>query len=246
MLQVDYKKLVHLAKFTHPKDLGVLGCVHIKEGTQHGVSTDGNRLHLEPTLCIAPAPFSINIPKNLITALKKEVKLNNMAPPLTANITMTEGELTIAAVPESHGVAVTGSSTPGQYPAYLKLIPKGPHSELTFSKRDMIQAIKLVKPYFNAALKKVIIKIEGEELRVEPFRISGENKEGVAVPFTGWVYPHLTHIIFNTSYLKEAMTLAKKSMRIEVSYSGNVTTFRDPDANFTHVLMPIQPKGSIQ
>jgi len=130
----------------------------------------------------------------------------------------------------------------GEYPNYQEIIPKGFKTQITLSKEEFLNQIKIAS-IFSGKVNEVKIKADPQTELIEVFSQSpdfGENKSQLS----GKIKGEKTDVSFNWKFVQEGLLNIKSSEIVfEINGEAGPGVIRPVgDASYIYIVMPI--KGS--
>lgn len=236
--QGTLKEMLHMTTFAASKEetrsllMGVLF-----EGSGSNltlVATDTHRLALKksPSGQELEKPVSLVVPAKPLIELERVLK-NSSDETVTVRFGASQAQFQTA------DVTLVSRLLDGQFPNYDKVIPKSAERKITFSREELLNAVRRVNIVAHSSAEKAILTTKGDtiEMTAESPDV-GKAFEEVKVSMDG---SDIT-IAFNARYLMEVLGIIEsEEVRLELTGALNPGILR-PVGNddFLYVVMPMQ------
>lgn len=205
-----------------------------KTGKLRMVSSDGHRLSLIERETVSPPstwPSTILPRKGLVEARKLlekgEENVEFAIHGATATLTKETTELSMRLVE-------------GEFPDYQQVIPKERNHEISFSREDLLGALRRLLVLTTERSRGVKLQIDKDKMEVSVNTPDlGEGVEEIAIDHGG----ETLIIGFNGRYLTEMLTVIDEEQKMTLflkdeASPGLIKTEKDPD--FSYVVMPMR------
>jgi DNA polymerase-3 subunit beta len=205
-----------------------------KTGKLRMVSSDGHRLSLIERETVTPPsswPSTILPRKGLVEARKLlekgEENVEFTIHGSTASLTKETTELSMRLVE-------------GEFPDYLQVIPKDKNHEISFSREDLLGALRRLLVLTTERSRGVKLQIEKEKMEVSVNTPDlGEGVEEIAIDHGG----ESLIIGFNGRYLTEMLTVLGEVQKMTLFLKDEASPGlikAEKDEDFSYVIMPMR------